>query len=227
MLNYLYIGLLVLSFMMALGNRPQASSSGYTAVFVGFALLMMYMMAASLTVAWQGLANATGSDRATSRDIIISLISSLGLYVFSSIIALDPWHILSSFIQYLLISPSYISVLNVYAFANIHDVSWGTKADTTLTQDLAPVVADPEKPGVVQVTELSADKDIDTAYQNATETHLISKELRKDPAAKPAPDLQQQQADFFKAIRTYVCVFCNRQMGELAHIIVRCSCCGV
>jgi len=35
----------------------------------------------------------------------------------------------TSFIQYLLMTPTYINVLNVFAFCNTHDLSWGTKGD--------------------------------------------------------------------------------------------------
>jgi len=40
---------------------------------------------------------------------------------------LDPWHMITSFGQYLLLMSSYINILMVYAFSNWHDVSWGTK----------------------------------------------------------------------------------------------------
>lgn len=46
---------------------------------------------------------------------------------------------ITSFIQYLLLAPSYIAVLNVYAFANVHDVSWGTKGDNKVSTDLGNV----------------------------------------------------------------------------------------
>jgi chitin synthase len=36
----------------------------------------------------------------------------------------------TSFIQYLLLTPTYINILNVYAFCNTHDLSWGTKGDS-------------------------------------------------------------------------------------------------
>lgn len=35
----------------------------------------------------------------------------------------DPWHMFSSFLQYLCLAPSFTNVLNVYAFCNLHDVS--------------------------------------------------------------------------------------------------------
>lgn len=40
---------------------------------------------------------------------------------------LQPIHMLTSFVQYLLLSPAYVNILNIYAFCNIHDISWGTK----------------------------------------------------------------------------------------------------
>ena len=43
---------------------------------------------------------------------------------------------LTSFIQYLLLLPSYVNILLVYAFCNLHDVSWGTKGDNGSNKDL-------------------------------------------------------------------------------------------
>ena len=44
-------------------------------------------------------------------------------YAFSSLLAFDPWHMMTSFLQYMLLSPMYINILNVYAFCNLDDVS--------------------------------------------------------------------------------------------------------
>ena len=41
----------------------------------------------------------------------------------------------TSFIQYLLLLPSFVNILLIYSFCNLHDVSWGTKGSTT-TGDL-------------------------------------------------------------------------------------------
>jgi chitin synthase len=59
--------------------------------------------------------------------IVIAIASTFGVYILASIIYLDPWHLVTSSIQYLLMATSYINILNVYAFCNWHDVSWGTK----------------------------------------------------------------------------------------------------
>jgi len=63
--------------------------------------------------------------------LILSMISTYALWIFVSFLFLDPWHMFSSFLQYLLMTPTYINVLNVYAFCNTHDLSWGTKGDKT------------------------------------------------------------------------------------------------
>src|SRR5205814_6548878 len=62
--------------------------------------------------------------------LIVSMLSTYVLWFVASFLFLDPWHMFTSFIQYLLMTPSYINILNVYAFCNTHDITWGTKGDT-------------------------------------------------------------------------------------------------
>ena len=42
-LEYFYLGLLILCFILALGNRPQGSKWGYTMAFIGFGFITIYM----------------------------------------------------------------------------------------------------------------------------------------------------------------------------------------
>jgi hypothetical protein len=46
---------------------------------------------------------------------------------------------ITSFVQYLLLLPSYVNILLIYAFCNLHDVSWGTKGDNGSAKDLGQV----------------------------------------------------------------------------------------
>ena len=39
-LSYFYLGLLIMCFILSLGNRPQGSKWGYTTAFIGFAVIM-------------------------------------------------------------------------------------------------------------------------------------------------------------------------------------------
>ena len=43
LLNYFYVGLVLMCFILSLGNRPQGSKWGYTLAFVGFAFITIYM----------------------------------------------------------------------------------------------------------------------------------------------------------------------------------------
>jgi chitin synthase len=123
---------------------------------------------------------------------------------------------ITSFIQYLLMAPSYINVLNVYAvscsryrcpcslddlpfamqFANVHDVSWGTKGDNKVSTDLG-VVATGKNKNEVEVAVPTAETDINAAYEDAI--HVLS---TKAPKVEQKPDLGTQQEDYYRTFRT-------------------------
>lgn len=42
-LHYFYLVLVVMRFLLALGNRPQGSKFGYTLAMIGYALITVYM----------------------------------------------------------------------------------------------------------------------------------------------------------------------------------------
>jgi hypothetical protein len=42
-LEYFYVGMVLMCFILALGNRPQGSKWTFTLAFVGFAILTVYM----------------------------------------------------------------------------------------------------------------------------------------------------------------------------------------
>lgn len=55
------------------------------------------------------------------------MLSTYVLWFVVSFLFFDPWHMFTCFIQYLLMTPTYINILNVYAFCNTDDLTWGTK----------------------------------------------------------------------------------------------------
>jgi chitin synthase len=57
-------------------------------------------------------------------------------------------------LQYVLCSPIWINVLNIYAFSNLHDFSWGTKEEGA-EEDLGNAAGN--KDGTVEV-ELPSDQ---------------------------------------------------------------------
>jgi chitin synthase len=141
-LQYIYLGVLLLQFILALGNRPKGSKLIYIASFFVFALIQLYIIVLSLYLVVRAFTtNTTDIDTHDGTKkfletffgssgpgiIIIALASTFGLYYVASFLYWDPWHMFTSFFQYLLIAPSFINILMIYAFSNWHDVSWGTK----------------------------------------------------------------------------------------------------
>lgn len=58
----------------------------------------------------------------TFLNVIVSLSATYGLYFLASFLFFEPWHMFSSFFQYLLLVPFYINIMMVYAYCNVHDV---------------------------------------------------------------------------------------------------------
>lgn len=207
-LNYIYIILIVVQFIIAMGNRPQGSKFLYTSSMVFFAFLMIYMMFAAIWITVVGVTTIvqdsggefiTMLGQSTFRNIIISLCSTYVLYFVSSFLFLDPWHMFTSFIQYILLSPSYTNVLNIYAFCNTHDVSWGTKGDNTVATDLGVVKAKKDSQGnlAVEVEVPVEEKDINAMYHDA-EVDLA----KKVEPEKQHRDAKTKQEDYYRSFRT-------------------------
>ncbi|KAI9268533.1 chitin synthase 1 [Helicostylum pulchrum] len=208
-LNYIYVLLIIVQFILALGNRPQGSKIAYTGSMVFFALLIGYMMFAIVWITVVGI-EAVAEDsnneimtmlgESTFRNIIISVCSTYALYLVSSLLFLDPWHMFTSFLQYIFLAPSYTNVLNVYAFCNTHDVSWGTKGDNTVATDLGVVKRKKDSENgdsTVEVELPTEQKDLNEIYEEACS------ELAK-PAVqeKQRRDAKTKQQDYYRAFRT-------------------------
>ncbi|PUU74955.1 chitin synthase-domain-containing protein [Tuber borchii] len=210
-LKYLYLGFLLLQFILALGNRPKGSRYTYLVSFVVFGMVQFYIIILSFYLVIQAFSNSAGWDElksdsvsgfiknfftANSGVIIIALAATFGLYFVASIIYLDPWHMIHSFPQYLLTVSSYINILNVYAFSNWHDVSWGTKgsdkadvlpsAKTQVAEDgKAKVIDEPDKPQA----------DIDQAFETTVKRALT-------PFVPVIEDEKKTLDDSYKSFRT-------------------------
>ena len=144
LLQMIYLGFLLLQFILALGNRPKGEKVSYIASFCVFGFIQIYVVVLSLYLVVKAFSNDQGVtdidishgfgtfvstffSSSSNGVIIIALFATFGLWVAASVLYLDPWHILTCSFQYAFMQSSYINVLNVYAFSNWHDVSWGTK----------------------------------------------------------------------------------------------------
>ena len=133
-------------------------------------------------------------------NIIISLLSTVGLYFFSSFVYLDPWHMFTSSAQYFALLPSYVCTLQVYAFCNTHDVTWGTKGDNTFNMDLGAAKA--VSGSTVELEMPSEQLDIDSGYDAALRNLRDRLEVPETPVSE-----SQMQEDYYRAVRTYMVLF--------------------
>ena len=99
--------------------------------------------------------------------------------------------------QYFALLPSYICTLQVYAFCNTHDVTWGTKGDNVIHTDLGAAIAGDK--GVVELEMPSEQLDIDSGYDAALRNLRDRLEVHQ-----PGPSESQQQEDYYRAVRTYM-----------------------
>lgn len=98
----------------------------------------------------------------------------------------------SSFPQYLLLAPSFTNVLNVYAFCNLHDVSWGTKGSDK-AEALPSVSSKKGKEDAAAVVEdtTKLQEDVDAAFKE-TVTRAVTKIEVKEAVEKPTMDDQNK-----------------------------------
>jgi chitin synthase len=128
--------------------------------------------------------------------LIISMASTYVLYFVVSFLFFDPWHMFTSFIQYILMTPTYINILNVYAFCNTHDITWGTKGDTK-----------PEKLGAVNVGgdgKIKVDVPTEEADLNTQYEKELSEFSKPYVVPKKKPSDDDKKEDYYKGFRSII-----------------------
>jgi len=197
----IYISFLALQFVLALGNRPKGERLAYNVTLWVYAILSVYLIVCSffLTVKSFSAIPELLKNKTTGQVVaaffvppvgalIAAVISTYGIYFIASFLYRDPWHMFSSFLQYLCLAISFTNVLNVYAFCNLHDVSWGTKGSDKV--DALPSVQTSKGTGVVEdTTKIQAD--VDAAFEE-TVKRAITKVKTKEVPEKPTTDDQNK-----------------------------------
>ncbi|KAH7266285.1 chitin synthase-domain-containing protein [Fusarium solani] len=188
LLQWTYLGFVILQFILALGNRPKGSKFTYIASFMVFALIQGYILVLSAYLVvrafdkpiGQQISFASGQEFLNSffggdsagGVILVALITIYGLNFVASFMYLDPWHMFHSFPYYLVLMSTYINILMVYAFNNWHDVSWGTKgSDKAEALPSAHVTKGDKNEAVVEEIELEQE-DIDSQFEQTVRRAL-------------------------------------------------------
>lgn len=185
-----------------MGNRPQGAKRLYFTSMVIYGVIMIYTTFATIYIVVRQFtgkdANGVSLGNNLFTNLAVSLASTIGLYFYSSFLYLDPWHMFTSSAQYFALLPSYICTLQIYAFCNTHDISWGTKGDNTIHTDLGTAKG---KGGTVELDMPSEQLDIDSGYDEAL------RNLRdRIEVPEPGPSEATQQEDYYRAVRTYMVV---------------------
>lgn len=203
--KWIYLAFLALQFVLALGNRPKGERAAYAITLWVYAFLAVYLLICSfwLTIKAFSAIPAELKDKSASEvfstffttqvgALVAALVSTFGIYFIASFLYRDPWHMFSSFFQYLCLAPSFTNVLNVYAFCNLHDVSWGTKGSDKA--EVLPSVSSKKgkdsNTAVVEDTERNKE-DLDATFKE-TVTRAVTKVEVKEVVEKPTMDDQNK-----------------------------------
>ncbi|TFY80975.1 hypothetical protein EWM64_g3032 [Hericium alpestre] len=200
-IQYLMASIVIACFFFSMGNKPRAAKWKYKLISLFLAILMVYLLFAAVRCAVQASTQGGGAYQV----MLFSIIVTYGVYTFASFLAIDPWHMFTSFIPYMLLSPTYINILNIYAFCNLDDISWGTKEDSTPDSDLGAVIQDSHS--LVDVEMLAEAADANELYEEALSNLKNRTPVRKGPKNKggmSAAEKEQAAKDYYASVRTNV-----------------------
>ncbi|OJD26826.1 chitin synthase C [Blastomyces percursus] len=211
--EWLYLSTLMTSFILALGNRPQGSNKFYMTMVYFWICIMIYLTFAAIFITVKSIQAETADGNFSFSSIfsnhqffsmIVSLMSTYVLWIVASLLFFDPWHMLTCFLQYILLTPTYINVLNIYAFCNTHDITWGTKGDDK-AEKLPSANLKPS--GKVDVAIPQDDGDLNAQYEAE-----LAKFASKPPKEVRAISEEDKQEDYYRGFRSAVVlvwIFCN------------------
>nr|P30600.2 RecName: Full=Chitin synthase 1; AltName: Full=Chitin-UDP acetyl-glucosaminyl transferase 1; AltName: Full=Class-II chitin synthase 1 [Exophiala dermatitidis]AAC36064.1 class II chitin synthase I [Exophiala dermatitidis] len=206
-LRYVCVLLICLQFILSLGNRPQGEeivSEYHGDVFHHHGIHDLCLRVYCHQATYDARSRKDRPQQSYKlgnnifTNLIVSSVSTIGLFFLMSFLYLDPWHMFTSSAQYFALLPSYICTLQVYAFCNTHDVTWGTKGDNVMHTDLGAAKAIGSG-NTVEVEMPSEQLDIDSAYDVALRNLRDRVEVPKPPVSE-----NQLQEDYYKSVRTYV-----------------------
>ncbi|KAI0071473.1 glycosyltransferase family 2 protein [Panus rudis PR-1116 ss-1] len=197
-IQYMMAGIVVASLLLSMGHKPRAAHWKYKALAILLALMMCYMIFCAVMCAIA----AAQQGGSIYRVMIFSLICTYGVYFSSSLLSFDPWHMFTSFIPYLLLSPTYINILNIYAFANLDDISWGTKQDSEVETDLGAVIQN--SASQVDVEVLADIADVNAMYEESIMNLKDRKPVLKHNQTQSEAEKEAAARNYYAGVRTNV-----------------------
>ncbi|AET40807.1 chitin synthase I Ecym_6436 [Eremothecium cymbalariae DBVPG len=205
---WLYGVNVLITFILSLGNKPRGTPKFYLVTFIFFAILMIYMLFCAIFLSANSILKLMSENKLTFqglitsetfRNLVISMASTYCLYFMASVVYLQPIHMFTSFIQYVLLSPSYINVLNIYAFCNVHDISWGTKG--VLAKPLGKIQS--KEDGTVNMEIPVSSQEIEYNYEKYME--LLTESAPNNTEEKLS--FEDEKNSYLATVRSVVIIF--------------------
>lgn len=202
--NYICICTLTSMFIVSIGNRPHASQNIFKTLIILLTVCALYALIVGFYFVFNTIRNFGIGDSSTYVfvSIVVSLLSTYGLYVIMSILYLDPWHMFTCSMQYFLMIPSYTCTLQIFAFCNTHDVSWGTKGDNNPKEDKSNQYII-EKNDKGEFEAVVVDVNVDEVYLE-TLYNIRARRSNKKVLSTHVPKAPIEGEDYAKDVRTRV-----------------------
>ena len=149
-MSLIYLSVLMVQFVIGLGNRPEDVSLVYRLSVFYFGALMIFTLILSMIplfsleiwlvqdenycdIAKQDVENGVeGAVKCENCEeengsVAVAVVLAFGFYFFGGLLHGELAHVIVALLQYFVMIPTFINILAVYAYSNIHDLSWGTK----------------------------------------------------------------------------------------------------
>ncbi|KAI7693840.1 Chitin synthase, partial [Hortaea werneckii] len=112
-LRYCCVLCIMMQFVLSMGNRPQGAKKMFLWSMVTFSVIMAYTTFASIYIVVIQFTGSSGVKLSDSlfTNMVVSILSTIGLYFIMSFLYLDPWHMFTSSAQYFMLLPSYLCTL--------------------------------------------------------------------------------------------------------------------
>ena len=148
-LQTIYLIVIVWQFILALGNRPAGQALSYLLSFIFFGVVQLYFIMNVIFLMYCIIKDRTGTSNGNSYTYISTFYTDIGqltvwvtcaavfgVYYATAFLHFDPWFMFTAYPQYLFVLSSYTNIINIYAFSNAHDVTWGSKTTHSISDGL-------------------------------------------------------------------------------------------
>lgn len=236
-LQVIYICTIIGQFVLALGTRPRTARWSYFLSFCVFGVIQVYFLM-NVIYLFKRVADVRfkNSNQGAGKfeyinvyysdignlTVIVTGVAAFGVYIAAGFLHLDFWHIFTSYAQYLFVASSYTNILNVYAFSNFNDHSWGHKGPhpEPIFQTSAISKTMPNRQTIVEELDLSQ-ADIDSQFEVTVKRALSPYEA---PSRKTIPTFNDSAKSFrVRLIGAYIfsnffiCIFVLNDSFEQLH----------